>query len=54
MTQDDRDELTFLKREVNPIKSDLMDILRKVEAISPSQAAKLERIIGNLEAWQNK
>jgi hypothetical protein len=54
MTKEQREELRHLKSEVNSPKSRLIDILSKLEQISPSQAKQLGQIIGRLEHWQNK
>lgn len=54
MTKEQREELAHLKREINSPKRDLIDILRRVERLSPREAAKLETIIGKLESWQSK
>lgn len=54
MTKEQREELRFLKSEANSPKRDLMDLIRRIEAISPRDAAKLESIVGKLESWQHK
>jgi hypothetical protein len=54
MTKDQREELQHLKREANSPKSELIDLIRKIEAISPKEAEKLTKIVGKLENWQWK
>lgn len=54
MTKSQREELKRLKSEISQPKSRLLDLLRRVEQISPSQGDQLARIIGRLEDWQNK
>lgn len=54
MTKDRKTELKHLVNECNSPKGRLMELLRRIEAISPPQARKLERIIGRLEAWQTR
>jgi hypothetical protein len=54
VTKDQREELKHLKSEVSQAKHRLLEILRRVESISPAQGNQLSRIIGRLEDWQNK
>jgi hypothetical protein len=54
MTKDQREELAHLKREISQPKHQILDILRRVESISPSQGEQLGRILARLEDWQNK
>jgi hypothetical protein len=54
MTNDQREELAHIKREANSPKSDLIDLIRKLEVISPKEAEKLSKIVGKLENWQCK
>jgi hypothetical protein len=54
MTKTQREELKHLKSEAGSAKSRLIDLVRKVEAISPSQAEQLSKISARLEDWQNK
>ena len=54
MTTQEAEKLAFLKKEVNSPKSALIQLMRKVGEVSPTQAAQLDAIIGRLEAWQNK
>lgn len=55
MTKQEREnEIKFLKRECNSYKSRLIDIERRMEVVSKSEARKLGNIIGRLEDWQNR
>jgi hypothetical protein len=54
MTKQERERLARLRSEANQPKSALLDILRNVEALSPTQGRQLASIIGRLEAWQNR
>ena len=54
MTKQQREDLMHLKREVNSPKSELIDLIRKIEEISPREAEKLSKIVGKLESWQAK
>lgn len=54
MTNEQRRELVRLKSEVSQHKGRLLDILRRVEAISPRQGEQLARILSRLEDWQNR
>jgi tetrahydromethanopterin S-methyltransferase subunit G len=53
LTEKQASELQHLKHEINQAKSRLIDIVRKMESIKPSEAAKLGKIIGRLEHFQN-
>ncbi len=53
MTKEQRETLEHLKAEINRPKERLIDLLRQIEEISPSQGKKLGGIIGRLEAFQN-
>ena len=53
MTNEQRQQLQHLKHEINQPKGILIDLLRRIEAISPAQGEKFARIIGRLEAFQN-
>lgn len=52
MTKKQREELRHLISEVNDPKSRIMELMDRIEAISPARARKLGRIIGKLEHWQ--
>jgi hypothetical protein len=52
MTNKQREELRHLINEVNSPKSRIMELMDRIEAISPSRARELGRIIGRLEHWQ--
>lgn len=54
MTKLQAEELKRLKGEINQHKSRLLEIARKVSAISPRQGEQLGSILGRLEDWQNK
>lgn len=54
MTAQEKQELKSLKSCINSPKHELLQLCRKVEAISPRQGEELSRIIGRLEWWQNK
>lgn len=54
MTSADREKLKHLKEEVNSPKSKLIQLAMEVANVSPKQAESLEKIIGKLEAWQNR
>jgi hypothetical protein len=54
MTNQQREELQHLKREANSPKSDLIDLIRKIEEISPKEAENLTKIVAKLESWQWK
>ena len=43
-----------LKKEASSIKSRLIDLQRKLEEESAREAESLGRVIGRLEAWQNR
>lgn len=53
-TKIQRAELKAWKSSINSPKHDLIQIMRKIDAISPRQGEELGRIIGRLESWQNK
>ena len=53
MTKEQREEIRSLKMSANSPKSDLLALAATIGDISESQADKLYRIIGQLEAWQN-
>ena len=52
MTSEQRREVERLKRELSQPKRLLIDTYRKMEALSPAQARKLDAIIARLEAFQ--
>lgn len=54
LTKQQAEALKHLKNEINSPKHKLIDYMRQIEEISPSQAAALGKIIGKLETWQNK
>jgi hypothetical protein len=54
MTNQQREELKHLKREASSPKSRLIDLIRRIEAISPREGEKLSKIVARLEDWQNK
>jgi predicted nucleic acid-binding Zn-ribbon protein len=54
MTNEQRERLMDLKREINSPKDRLMSLMRRIEEVSPSQAAKLGKIIASLETFQNR
>ena len=49
-----KEKIQHIKQECNHPKSELIRLLSKLEEVSPAQAAKLDKIIGRLEAWQNQ
>jgi hypothetical protein len=51
---DKESELRHIKSECNSPKHKLLDLARRLESISPREAAKLDAIIGRLEKWQNR
>jgi len=48
-----KEKIAYIKSECNGPKSDLMRLHSKLQDISPSHAAKLDKIIAELEYWQN-
>ena len=54
MNKQQRTELARLKSEINQPKHRLIDILSRIEEISPRQAEMLGKIIGRLEDFQHK
>jgi hypothetical protein len=46
--------LAHLKDAVNPIKSNLLQIARRLDLVSVRKAESLRTIIGRLEDWQHK
>jgi hypothetical protein len=54
MTKQQKEMIKQLKAEINSPKHRLLEILRRIEEISPSESDKMGRIIWKLEVWQNK
>jgi hypothetical protein len=51
----DKEEIEYLKKSCNSIKSDLMRIMDRLEQVGGLREAKsLGTIIGKLEDWQHK
>lgn len=46
-------QIREIKAGINPVKSALIGVLRQLEPLSKKESARLARIIGRLEAWQN-
>lgn len=53
LTKQQAEELKHLKHELSQPKSRLIDIARRIEAISPRQGEMLGKIIARLEDFQN-
>lgn len=45
-------DIENIRMEINPIKHRLIEIVRKIESISPKKAEKLDEIIFELEKYQ--
>ncbi len=50
----EKEMLAHLKRECSSIKSDLIQKSANIRLISEKESDKLNRIIGQLERWQNQ
>ena len=53
-TAEKQSKIAQIKSEVNSPKHRLIDIVRKLEEISPREAGKLNTLIGKLEDWQRQ
>jgi hypothetical protein len=53
LNEDKNEEIEKAKMDCNRPKSELIKIWRKISEINPVKAEKLDKIIGELEAWQN-
>lgn len=54
MTKEQREELKHLKAEISQPKHQLLDIIRRIEAISPKQGEQLARLVAQIENFQNR
>jgi hypothetical protein len=54
MTKQQKEMIKQLKAEINSPKHRLLEIMRRIEEINPSESDKMGRIIWKLEVWQNK